>query len=116
MLSIDGWNVISRVGTDQLQHSKIDPLKISKKNSAESGPGLDTVISEYLEEIKLVHSPVQATLHVNLSTIFFELDCLLKLNSFHCKKQKCQLLFPAEEMFFLNPYFERVILHSLAVS
>ena len=64
VLSIDGWNFISRAGTDQLQHSKTDPLKISRKNSTECGPDLDTVILEYLEEINLVCIPVQATLPI----------------------------------------------------
>jgi len=31
VLYIDGWNVSSRAGTDQFQHSKIDPLKIIRK-------------------------------------------------------------------------------------
>jgi len=35
----------------------------------ECGSDLETVISEYLEEIKPVHIPVQVTLQVNLSTI-----------------------------------------------
>lgn len=115
MLSIDGWNIISRAGTDQLQHSKIDPLKINRKNSLERGPNLDTVTLEYYEKINLAHIPFQATLQVNLNTVLFGLECLLELNSLHCKKQKDQLLFLLEEIFFLNPYFERAILHYLGV-
>lgn len=84
MLSIDDGNIISRAGTNQLQHLKTDPLKTSRKNFAECGPDLDAVILEYLEEMKLVRIPLQVKSRITL----FELDCLLKLNSFHCNKQK----------------------------